>query len=40
MDKKKREKSRSKLSATQEVLYRREFKKADRAAGYKPSGIY
>jgi hypothetical protein len=40
MDKKKREKSRNKLSATQEVLYSREFKKADRAAGYKPNGIY
>ncbi|MBO9130973.1 YfhE family protein [Bacillus sp. 165] len=40
MDKKKREKSRSTLSSTQEVLYGREFKKADRAAGYKPRGVY
>lgn len=38
--KKKREKSRSKLSSTQEVLYQREFRNADRAAGYKPKGIY
>ncbi|MGM9988758.1 MAG: YfhE family protein [Bacillaceae bacterium] len=27
------------LSATQEVLYAREFKSADRAAGYKNPGI-
>jgi hypothetical protein len=33
--KKKREKSRNKLSSTQEVLYQREFRNADRAAGYK-----
>ncbi|MCP8970990.1 YfhE family protein [Ectobacillus ponti] len=37
--KRRREKSRSKLSSTQEVLYQREFKKADRAAGYKTTGI-
>ncbi|MGG2067301.1 MULTISPECIES: YfhE family protein [unclassified Bacillus (in: firmicutes)] len=40
MDKKRREKSRNTLSSTQEVLYQREFKRADRAAGYKPKGIY
>ncbi|WP_416829033.1 YfhE family protein [Ectobacillus polymachus] len=40
MDKKKREKMRNKLSATQEVLYQREFKRADRVAGFKPNGIY
>ncbi|CAM4337346.1 YfhE family protein [Bacillus manliponensis] len=39
MDKKQRDKMRNKLSSTQEVLYQREFKKADRAAGYKQKGI-
>ncbi|MEH7457163.1 YfhE family protein [Bacillus pseudomycoides] len=39
MDKKKREKLRNTLSGTQEVLYQREFKKADRAAGYRPKGV-
>ncbi|WP_415817196.1 YfhE family protein [Mesobacillus thioparans] len=34
MDKKKREKTKSSLSSMQEVTYSREFKKADRAAGY------
>ncbi|ENQ3107659.1 YfhE-like protein [Bacillus sp. 491mf] len=40
MDKRRREKTKSKLSSTQEVLYQREFKRADRAAGYKPKGIF
>ncbi|WP_020061191.1 YfhE family protein [Bacillus sp. 123MFChir2] len=40
MDKKRREKMKSKLSSTQEVLYQREFKRADRAAGYKSKGIF
>lgn len=31
---------RNKLSAAQEVLYQREFKRADREAGFKPGGIY
>ncbi|EMA6345094.1 YfhE family protein [Bacillus cytotoxicus] len=39
MDKKKREKARNTLSSTQEVLYQREFKRADRAAGYRPKGV-
>lgn len=39
MDKKKRDKVRNKLSSTQEVLYQREFKRADRAAGYRQKGI-
>ncbi|RFU69410.1 YfhE family protein [Bacillus sp. V59.32b] len=34
MDNKKREKMRNTLTSTQAVLYAREFKKADRAAGY------
>lgn len=33
MDKKKRDKAKNALSSTQEVLYQREFRKADRAAG-------
>ncbi|WP_409297049.1 YfhE family protein [Peribacillus sp. SCS-26] len=36
MDKKRNEKRKNHLTSTQEVLYRREFKKADRAAGIKP----
>lgn len=32
MDKKKRDKTKNALSSTQEVLYQREFRKADRAA--------
>ncbi|ABS20789.1 YfhE family protein [Bacillus cytotoxicus] len=39
MDKKKREKARNTLSSTQEVLYQREFKRADRVAGYRPKGV-
>ncbi|KYG25948.1 YfhE family protein [Bacillus gaemokensis] len=39
MDKRKREKARNTLSSTQEVLYQKEFKKADRAAGYHPKGV-
>ncbi|WP_316570302.1 YfhE family protein [Neobacillus sp. YIM B06451] len=34
MEKRKKEKSRLTLTATQEVLYQREFKAADRAAGF------
>ncbi|MBM7717052.1 YfhE family protein [Siminovitchia sp. FSL H7-0308] len=34
MKKGKEFKSKNKLSATQEVLYQREFKRADRAGGY------
>ncbi|GGE78437.1 YfhE family protein [Priestia taiwanensis] len=33
--KKKKEKGKRFLSSTQEVLYKREFKQADRAAGFK-----
>lgn len=33
-EKKKRDKTKSTLSATQEVLYTREFKMADNAAGF------
>ena len=39
MDKRKQDKTRRNLSATQEVLYSKEFKRADRAAGYKFNGI-
>lgn len=39
MDKKKRDKTKNTLSSTQEVLYQREFKRADRAAGYKQKDI-
>ncbi|MDM5237524.1 YfhE family protein [Bacillus cereus] len=39
MDKKKRDKARNTLSSTQEVLYQREFRKADRAAGYRSKSI-
>jgi len=34
MDKRKKEKTKSTLSSMQEVTYSREFKRADRAAGY------
>ncbi|HWO74666.1 MAG TPA: YfhE family protein [Bacillus sp. (in: firmicutes)] len=34
MDKKKREKMRSNLTSMQEVRYQRDFKLADRAAGF------
>jgi hypothetical protein len=34
MDKKKREKNKNTLSSMQEVTYSREFKQADRAAGF------
>ncbi len=34
MGNKKNEKTKRNISATQEVLYSREFKRADRAAGY------
>ncbi|WP_081707784.1 YfhE family protein [Bacillus massiliigorillae] len=34
MDKKKKEKMKNKLTTTQEVLYGREFRMADRAAGF------
>ncbi|MFS0645978.1 YfhE family protein [Siminovitchia sp. 179-K 8D1 HS] len=34
MRKSKEYKSKNKLSTTQEVLYQREFKRADRAGGY------
>lgn len=34
MDKKTKDKKKRSLSATQEVLYSREFKMADRAGGY------
>ncbi|PGB02150.1 YfhE family protein [Bacillus toyonensis] len=39
MDKKKRDKAKNTLSSTQEVLYQREFRKADRAAGYLSKSI-
>ncbi|HDR6312215.1 TPA: YfhE family protein [Bacillus cereus] len=39
MDKKKRDKAKNTLSSTQEVLYQREFRKADRAAGYHSKSI-
>lgn len=39
MDKKKRDKAKNTLSSTQEVLYQREFRKADRAAGYQSKSI-
>ncbi|AIK39038.1 YfhE family protein [Bacillus pseudomycoides] len=39
MDRKKREKARNTLNSTQEVLYQREFRRADRAAGYRPKGV-
>lgn len=34
VDKKKKEQIKNKLNTTQEVLYAREFKMADRAGGY------
>ncbi|RHW33352.1 YfhE family protein [Neobacillus notoginsengisoli] len=34
MEKKKKDKMRLTLTSTQEVLYQREFKAADRAAGF------
>ncbi|MEH6941904.1 YfhE family protein [Bacillus sp. JJ722] len=34
MDKKKKEKMKNKLTTTQEVLYGREFRMADRAGGF------
>lgn len=34
MEKKKKEKMKKKLRSTQEVLYAREFKKADHAGGF------
>ncbi len=34
MDKRTKNKKKRSLSATQEVLYSREFKRADRAGGY------
>ncbi|MGR5995543.1 YfhE family protein [Bacillus cereus] len=39
MDKKKRDKAKNTLSSTQEVLYQREFQKADRATGYRSKSI-
>ncbi|MDM5153297.1 YfhE family protein [Bacillus sp. DX1.1] len=39
MEKKRREKARKKLSSTQEVLYQRAFKQADRAGGYRSKSI-
>ncbi|MGE6962517.1 YfhE family protein [Bacillus thuringiensis] len=39
MDKKKRDKAKNTLSSTQEVLYQREFQKADCAAGYRSKSI-
>ncbi|MCH4570483.1 YfhE family protein [Bacillus sp. ES1-5] len=39
MDKKKRDKTKNTLSSTQEVLYQRVFRKADRAAGYRSKSI-
>ncbi len=40
MDKKKRDQMKSRLTTTQEVRYQREFKAADRAAGFTgPKGI-
>ncbi|MGR6002455.1 YfhE family protein [Bacillus cereus] len=39
MDKKKRDKAKNTLSSTQEVLYQREFQKADRARGYRSKSI-
>ena len=39
MDKKKRDKAKNTLSSTQEVLYQQEFRKADRAAGYRSKSI-
>ncbi|HHT7224506.1 TPA: YfhE family protein [Bacillus cereus] len=39
MDKKKRDKAKNTLSSTQEVLYQREFQKADRAVGYRSKSI-
>ncbi|PLT33004.1 YfhE family protein [Bacillus sp. V5-8f] len=38
MDNKKKDKTKSTLTSTQEVLYSREFKMADRAAGYTEKG--
>ncbi|MGN1400049.1 MAG: YfhE family protein [Bacillus sp. (in: firmicutes)] len=34
MDKKKREKAKNRMTNMQEFLYAKDFKKADRAAGY------
>ncbi|MBP3040307.1 YfhE family protein [Bacillaceae bacterium Marseille-Q3522] len=34
MENKRREKTKRTLSSTQEVLYQKEFKRADHAAGY------
>lgn len=40
MDKKKRENMKKSLTTTQEVMYQREFKRADRAGGFNgPKGI-
>jgi len=40
MDKKKRENMRKSLTTTQEVMYQREFKRADRAGGFSgPKGV-
>ncbi|OCA83323.1 YfhE family protein [Bacillus sp. FJAT-27225] len=38
MEKTKKDKNRRTLTSTQEVLYQREFKAADRAAGFDPPG--
>ena len=40
MDKKKRDNMKSTLSSTQQVMYQREFKRADRAGGFNgPKGV-
>ncbi|WP_019242940.1 MULTISPECIES: YfhE family protein [Bacillus] len=39
MEKKKKEKIKKKLRSTQEVLYAREFKKADQAGGFSQKTI-
>jgi len=39
VEKRKQDKTRRNLSSTQEVLYAKEFKQADRAAGYKFNGV-
>lgn len=39
MGNKKNDKTKRNLSATQEVLYTREFKRADRAGGYQRSTV-
>jgi hypothetical protein len=39
MRKKKDTRTKSYLTSTQEVLYSKTFKQADRAAGYKQNGI-